>query len=60
MSSVYDLHACVPPADSTATKFPIAPYASAGSYLDAYAAEFFRAAKTIDPAAFDRAGGHPA
>jgi phosphoheptose isomerase len=55
MNSVYDLHACAPPGDSTATKFPIGPYSSAGSYLDAYAEEFSRAAKTIDPAAFDRA-----
>jgi D-sedoheptulose 7-phosphate isomerase/D-glycero-D-manno-heptose 1,7-bisphosphate phosphatase len=55
MSSVYDLPACTPPADSIPTKFPIAPYASAGSYFDAYAEEISRAAKTIDPAAFDRA-----
>jgi phosphoheptose isomerase len=55
MSSVYDLQGCVPPADSTATKFPVAPYANAGSYFDAYAEEISRAAKTIEPAAFDRA-----
>src|SRR5580704_13517331 len=55
MTSAYDLHACAPPVGSTATKFPIAPYASAGSYLDAYAEEFSRAAKTIEPAAFDKA-----
>jgi phosphoheptose isomerase len=55
MSSVYDLQPYAPPVDSAATKFPIAPYASAGSYLDAYADEFSRAAKTIEPAAFDRA-----
>jgi phosphoheptose isomerase len=55
MTSAYDLHASALPVGSTATKFPIAPYASAGSYLDAYAEEFARAAKTIEPAAFDRA-----
>ena len=55
MSSVYDFHTFAPSTDSTATKFPIAPYASAWSYLDAYAEEFSRAAKTIEPAAFDRA-----
>jgi phosphoheptose isomerase len=55
MSSVHDLHVCAPPTESTATKFPIVPYAGAGSYLDAYAEEFSRAAKTIEPAAFDRA-----
>ena len=36
-------------------KFPVAPYASAGSYFDAYAEEMARAAKTVDPEAFDRA-----
>ena len=36
-------------------KFPVAPYASAASYFDAYAEEIARAAKTIEPAAFDRA-----
>ena len=36
-------------------KFPAAPYASAASYFDAYAEEMARAAKTIDPAALDRA-----
>ena len=38
-----------------AVKFPVAPYASAGSYFDAYADEMARAAKTIEAAAFDRA-----
>ena len=55
MSSTYDLHAGPPPADTAAAKFPIAPYTSVGSYLDAYAEEFSRAAKTIEPAAFDKA-----
>ncbi len=36
-------------------RFPIAPYTNAASYFDAYADEMSRAAKTIDPAAFDRA-----
>jgi phosphoheptose isomerase len=36
-------------------KFPVAPYASAGSYFDAYADEMARAAKTIEAVAFDRA-----
>jgi phosphoheptose isomerase len=39
----------------SAVKFPVAPYASAGSYFDAYAEELARAAKTIEPEAFDRA-----
>jgi D-sedoheptulose 7-phosphate isomerase/D-glycero-D-manno-heptose 1,7-bisphosphate phosphatase len=38
-----------------AVKFPVAPYANAGSYFDAYADEMARAAKTIEAAAFDRA-----
>jgi phosphoheptose isomerase len=55
MSSVYDLQAITPPADGSPVKFPFAPYSSASSYLDAYAGEMARAAKTIEPAAFDRA-----
>ena len=43
-------------ADGSAVKFPVAPHANAGSYFDAYADEISRAAKTIDPAALDRAG----
>ena len=55
MSSVYDLQSMTPPADGSPVKFPFAPYSSASSYLDAYAEEMARAAKTIEPAAFDRA-----
>ncbi len=55
MSSVYDLQATTPPADGSPVKFPFAPYPSASSYLDAYAEEMARAARTIEPAAFDRA-----
>jgi phosphoheptose isomerase len=55
MSSVYDLQATTPAAGSSPVKFPFAPYPSASSYLDAYAEELSRAAKTIEPAAFDRA-----
>jgi len=55
MSSAYDLHALAPAADGDPVKFPVAPYPNAASYLDAYAEEMSRAAKTIDPAAFDRA-----
>jgi phosphoheptose isomerase len=39
----------------SAVKFPLAPYASAGSYFDAYAEEIARAAKTVEAAAFDQA-----
>jgi phosphoheptose isomerase len=47
MSSLHDLPAGVGPA-----KFPAAPYVSPASFLDAYAEEFARAGKTIDPEAF--------
>ena len=43
-------------ADGSSVKFPVAPHANAGSYFDAYADEISRAAKTIESAAFDRAG----
>lgn len=57
MSSVYDLRALPPTADSGPVKFPIAPYASAASYFDAYAEEFSRAAASIELDALDRAAG---
>jgi phosphoheptose isomerase len=55
MSSVYDPPASAPSANVGAVKFPAVPYASAASYLDRYAEEFARAAKTIDPDSFERA-----
>jgi len=55
MSSIYDLRTLTPPADSGPVKFPMAPYASAVSYFDAYAEEMSRAAKTIEPEALNRA-----
>jgi phosphoheptose isomerase len=57
MTSTYDLQAFPSAADSQPVKFPAAPYASAASYFDSYAEEMSRAAKTIDPAAFERAAG---
>src|SRR5215469_12216436 len=54
MSSAYDLRPLTSPADS-AVKFPVAPYASAASYFDAYAEEMARAAKSIEPAMLERA-----
>jgi phosphoheptose isomerase len=55
MSSIYELRTVALPADGSPAKFPIAPYTNAASCFDAYADEMSRAAKTIDPAAFDRA-----
>ena len=56
MNPVSDAPGSAQPADGSPVKFPVAPHANAGSYFDAYADEISRAAKTIDPAALDRAG----
>ncbi len=55
MSSLHDLPTMAPPAHGSPVKFPVAPHRSAASYFDAYAEEMSRAAKTIEPEAFDRA-----
>jgi phosphoheptose isomerase len=55
MSSLHDLPTIAPPANGSPVKFPVAPHRSAASYFDAYAEEMSRAAKTIEPEAFDRA-----
>jgi phosphoheptose isomerase len=57
MTSTYDLQAFPSAASSQSIKFPAAPYASAAAYFDSYAEEMSKAAKTIDPAAFERAAG---
>jgi phosphoheptose isomerase len=57
MSSFYDLPAIAPAANGSPVKFPMAPHRSASLYFDAYADEMSRAAKTIEPEAFDRAAG---
>lgn len=55
MSSAYDLRTFAPAADAMPVKFPAGPYASAAAYLDAYAEELSRAAKSIESAAFEGA-----
>ena len=55
MSTFSDLQTIAPPGGGSPARFPMAPYTNASSYLDAYADEMSRAAKTIDPEAFDRA-----
>ena len=55
MSSFHDLPTIELPASGSPVKFPAAPHWSAASYFDAYAEEMSRAAKTIEPEAFDRA-----
>ena len=55
MTSFDEFPAIAPPAAGSPVKFPVAPHRSAGSYWDAYAEEMSRAAKTIEPEAFDRA-----
>ena len=55
MSPFHELPTIEPPANGSPVKFPVAPHRSAASYFDAYAEEMSRAAKTIEPEAFDRA-----
>ena len=55
MSTIHDIQAPVTPTESTRPKFPNAPYATAGWYLEAYAEEMSRAASSIDPASLDHA-----
>ena len=55
MNSFYDLRTTASPPDGSPVKFPVGPHTGAASYLDAYADELSRAAKTIEPEAFDRA-----
>ena len=55
MSRVPALPPLVSSAVATATKFPSAPYTSAGSYFSAYAEELARAASSIEPVALDSA-----
>ena len=55
MNSGYDAGPFPGPADIGPVKFPVAPYASAASYFDAYAEEMSRAAKTIESGSLDRA-----
>ncbi|MGH3165764.1 MAG: SIS domain-containing protein [Trebonia sp.] len=54
MSATYDLRA-LEPADVNPVKFPLAPYASAASYFDAYSDEMARAVKSVDPVMLERA-----
>ncbi len=55
MSVVPDIQALTPSAKGTPAKFPAAPYASTGAYFGAYAEETARAARSVQPAALDRA-----
>lgn len=52
MSTVYDLQTPAPSSDDRG-KFPAAPYASAASYVGAYAEEFTQAWKALDFASLD-------
>lgn len=56
MTSLHDLSIFAPPADGTSAKFPDAPYDSVASYFEAYAEETARAARSVEPAALNRAG----
>ena len=55
MSTVHDLQPPAPSAEGAPAKFPAAPYATASTYFAAYADETSRAARSIAPAALDRA-----
>jgi phosphoheptose isomerase len=55
MSTVYEVPGRIASVDSHPVKFPDTPYGSAASYVDAYAEEFTRAWKRIDPSELDRA-----
>lgn len=55
MSSVYDLAAPEAVGAPLPVKFPVSPYASAGSYFRDYAQEMTRAGETIDPSAMEQA-----
>jgi phosphoheptose isomerase len=54
-STAHDLEAFAPSAGVPPAKFPATPYASAAAYFGAYADEVARAARSIEPAALDRA-----
>jgi phosphoheptose isomerase len=55
MSAFIDLETVTPSAGAGPARFPVAPYASAGSYFGEYAKELARASETIDPVAMERA-----
>ena len=55
MSTVRELQAFAPSAETTAAKFPASPYTSAATYFSAYAEETARAANSVEPAALARA-----
>jgi phosphoheptose isomerase len=55
MTSGYDLQTFTRPAVSDPVDFPSVPYELAAAYFDAYADEFSRARKTVDPAELERA-----
>jgi phosphoheptose isomerase len=55
MTSAYDLQTFGRDADRDPADFPSVPYQQAAAYFDAYADEFARASKTVDPAELDRA-----
>jgi phosphoheptose isomerase len=55
MTSIDDVRTLSPTGEGGPVKFPVAPCVSAASYFDGYAEEMCRSAKSVDPAAFDRA-----
>ena len=54
-STAHDLQAFTSPTGTTSAKFPAAPYTSAAAFFGAYADEAARAARSVEPAALNRA-----
>ena len=55
MTTAYDLQTYAPAPEGGPVKFPAVPHPGAAAYFDGYAEELARSAKSVDPAAFDRA-----
>ncbi|MGH3401113.1 MAG: SIS domain-containing protein [Streptosporangiaceae bacterium] len=55
MSTVDDIQAFAPEADTSRARFPDAPFGSAASYFEAYADETAKAVASVDPATVHRA-----
>lgn len=55
MSTVNDIETLAPARPGEPVKFPAAPYPTSAAYFDAYASELAVAARSVEPAAIDRA-----
>jgi phosphoheptose isomerase len=55
MSTAYELRATASAIDGALAKFPAAPHSSAAAYFGGYAEELAQSARSVEPAALDRA-----